>query len=70
MTRSFRLAVHSDAVAWGGAEVQLATLLAGLPEHVQVTVLGGDPAVVRRLADARPGAAAIVVPTPTAVADL
>jgi glycosyltransferase involved in cell wall biosynthesis len=53
----FHLAVYSGASSLAGAEESLSTLLAELADHVRVTVIGVDAAVVAALAAARPGAA-------------
>jgi glycosyltransferase involved in cell wall biosynthesis len=60
--RRVRLLVFCGAVAWGGAEVVLGHLLAGLPDHYEVRLLGVDDAVLERLAARRPGAARTVLP--------
>jgi glycosyltransferase involved in cell wall biosynthesis len=58
----YRLAAVCDSRMFGGAERVLEVLLGALPAAVAVTVVGHDPAVVGRLAAARPDSAAVVVP--------
>ena len=55
----FRLLIYTDAPFRGGAEMTLAHVLAGLPQQIDVTVLGVDADVVAWLADHRPGAATV-----------
>ena len=57
-----RLAVYVDSAIFGGAERGLENLLGALGPHVEVTVLGTDPVVVRRMAQRRPGSRLRVVP--------
>lgn len=64
------LAVYSDAVVQGGAEVNLSRVLAALPDRVRVTVVGVDPGVVAWLRSHRPGSAGMVLPAITSRTDL
>lgn len=64
-----QLAVYSDATTLGGAEVNLSRVLAALPDHVVVTVVGVDPDVVTWLRDHRPGSRALVLPAITGRTD-
>lgn len=57
----FHLVVYSDAQALGGAEVNLARVLSGLPERIRVTVVGVDDDVVDWLRSHRPGLEVVVV---------
>jgi glycosyltransferase involved in cell wall biosynthesis len=57
----FHLAVYSDAQALGGAEVNLARVLSGLPDRIRVTVVGVDDDVVDWLRSHRPGLEVVVV---------
>lgn len=61
--RCRRLVIYSDATNWGGAEIVLVGLLAGLRADIEVAVVGVDRTVVDRLASARAGTAAVVLPT-------
>lgn len=58
----FRLVVFADSTGIGGAELALGTLVGGLGEHVDVTVMGVDADIVHRIASARPGTATVLVP--------
>ena len=58
---AYRLAVVSDSVTTGGAEVVTRSLIAALPAEVDVAVLGRDAAIVEWVASARAGARAEVV---------
>lgn len=60
--RPIRLLVFTGARQWGGAEIVLGHLLANLTERVQPTLLGVDEAVVRRVAERRPGTSWSLVP--------
>jgi glycosyltransferase involved in cell wall biosynthesis len=60
--RDVRLLAYSDGFAWGGAEQCLATLLGALSPAFDVRVAGTDAAVVERLAGARPGTRADLLP--------
>ncbi|WP_138733972.1 glycosyltransferase [Modestobacter excelsi] len=60
--RRVRLLVFCGAVAWGGAEVALGHLLAGLPDHYEVRLLGVDDIVLQQLAARRPGTPRTVLP--------
>lgn len=53
----FRLVVYSDADQRGGAEVNLARVLAALPDQVGVSLVGVDDDVLAWLAGHRPGTA-------------
>jgi glycosyltransferase involved in cell wall biosynthesis len=50
-----RLAVYSDAAELGGAEMNLARLLGGLPDNIGVTLIGVDEEVLSWLCGQRPG---------------
>ena len=67
---SLHLAVYSDAVVQGGAEVNLSRVLAALPEQILVTVIGVDPDVVAWLRSHRPGSQGMVLPAITSRTDL
>jgi glycosyltransferase involved in cell wall biosynthesis len=67
---SFHLAVYSDAVVQGGAEVNLSRVLGALPEQVRVTVVGVHPDVVAWLRSHRPGSQGMVLPAITSRTDL
>ena len=62
--RSVRLVAYTDNVELGGGDIAMAHLLARLPPSLEVTVVGVDPAIVRHVADARPGSATRIVPRP------
>ena len=51
------VAVYSDALALGGAEVNLSRVLTGLPESVRVTIVAVEPEVLAWLGRQRPAAA-------------
>jgi glycosyltransferase involved in cell wall biosynthesis len=57
-----RLLVYAGSEDWGGAEVVLGHLLAGLPDDVEVMLLGVNPVLLSRLAERRPGTPTAVVP--------
>jgi glycosyltransferase involved in cell wall biosynthesis len=57
-----KLVAYTDSTEFAGAETSLATLLGGLRPGIEVTVLGSDRQVVERLASARPGTRAELVP--------
>ncbi|MGY1831682.1 glycosyltransferase [Geodermatophilus sp. SYSU D01180] len=57
-----RLLVFCGAVGWGGAEIVLGHLLAGLPDHYDVQLLGVDDAVLEQLAARRPGTPHMLLP--------
>jgi glycosyltransferase involved in cell wall biosynthesis len=57
----YRLALLTDSVEVGGAEVFLRTLLAELPDDVHAVVLGQDAAVLDAVVAGRPKAVAEVV---------
>ena len=59
-----RLVAYTDNVELGGGDISMAHLLARLAPSIEVTVVGVDPAIVRHLADARPGSATRMVPRP------
>lgn len=59
-----RLVAYTDNVELGGADLCMSHLLARLDSSVEVTVLGVSPAIVERLAKARPTATTRVVPRP------
>ena len=58
----WRLCVYTDAERRGGAEVNLSRVLAALPAHIQVTIMGVEPDVLEWLAAARPGSDRLVLP--------
>ncbi|MEZ5311247.1 MAG: glycosyltransferase family 4 protein [Microthrixaceae bacterium] len=60
--QSFRLSIYSDAAALGGAEVNLSRVLEGLPNSIQVTIVGVDDDVVDWLRSHRPSAQALTIP--------
>jgi glycosyltransferase involved in cell wall biosynthesis len=49
------LAVYSESTFVGGGEKLLATLIEGLEDRIEVTVIATDPAVGEEIATARPG---------------
>ncbi len=55
---------YTDAQELGGAELSLEYLLEAPSPRIAAAVVGTDRAVVGRLAAARPGTSAIVVPRP------
>ncbi len=57
----FHLVMYSDAGELGGAEMNLAVLLGGLPDHVQVTMVCVDAQVAKWLCEHRPGTSSIVL---------
>lgn len=57
-----RVAVYTDALGIGGAEISLGHLLAALPDDLEVTVMGCGPAVLDHLSARRPGAPAVLLP--------
>jgi glycosyltransferase involved in cell wall biosynthesis len=59
-----RLVAYTDNVELGGADLCMSHLLARLDSSIEVTVLGVSPAIVERLAKARPTATPRVVPRP------
>ena len=59
-----RLVAYTDNVELGGGDIAMAHLLARLAPSIEVTVVGVDPAIVQRVAGARPGSATRVVPRP------
>jgi glycosyltransferase involved in cell wall biosynthesis len=66
---SINVGFYSDAVEWAGAEIALGTLLAGLHEHVEATIIGVDEATVERLLAYRPNSRTVVLPAPKGVRD-
>jgi glycosyltransferase involved in cell wall biosynthesis len=58
----FHLVVYSDADRRGGAEVNLSRVLGALPDHVRVTIVGVDTAVVDWLATHRERSDRMVLP--------
>lgn len=60
--RRVRLLVFCGAVEWGGAETVLGHLLAGLPDHYDVRLLGVDDPVLERLAALRPTTTRTLLP--------
>jgi glycosyltransferase involved in cell wall biosynthesis len=67
---SISVGFYSDSVEWAGAEIALATLLAGLHERVHATVIGVDEKIVEHLSAYRPGSRAVVLPAPKGMRDL
>ena len=65
-----RLTAFTDSDQIGGAEISLANLLGALDPEIQVSVMGTDDAVVRRIASARSDASTILVPSISGVRDL
>jgi glycosyltransferase involved in cell wall biosynthesis len=65
-----RLTAFTDSDQIGGAEISLANLLGALDPEIQVSVMGTDDAVVRRIASARSDASTILVPRISGVRDL
>lgn len=55
--------VYTDAVGYGGAEISLGTLLEGLADRFEVTVVGTCPDVVEQITAHRGGAESQVVPS-------
>ena len=66
---SINVGFYSDSVEWAGAEIALGTLLAGLHEHVQATVIGVDETTVEHLSAYRPGSRTVVLPAPKGIRD-
>lgn len=60
--RRLRLAVYTDALELGGAEEVLRTLVAALPDDLDITVVGVSATVVAHVAGGRPAAARLVLP--------
>lgn len=60
--RPVRLLLYCGATDWGGAEIVLGHLLAGLGAHVTPSLLGVDRSVLDRIAARRPGTPVVVVP--------
>ncbi len=58
---SFHLVVYTDALARGGAEVNLSRVLGALPASISVTVVGVDDEVVGWLCAHRSGTASMVL---------
>ena len=59
----FRLAIYTEAVARGGAEMNLANVIAALPAVIDLHLIGPDREVLDWLAGERPGVAIHVIPT-------
>jgi glycosyltransferase involved in cell wall biosynthesis len=57
-----RVALYTDALGIGGAEISLGHLLAALPSDVDVTVMGCAPAVLEHLVAQRPGTPRVLLP--------
>jgi glycosyltransferase involved in cell wall biosynthesis len=70
MTSAFHLAVYSDAPVLGGAEVNLSRVIAALPAHVGVTVVGVDESVLDWLVAHRPGSDPVQVEPITGRSDV
>jgi glycosyltransferase involved in cell wall biosynthesis len=68
--RPLHLLAYTDAAEIGGAELCLATILAGLSEHVEVSVVGVHERVVTRVAADRPGATVTTLAPLSSDADL
>lgn len=60
---SLKAVVYTDAVGVGGAEISLGHLVAHVSPEIEVTVLGVSQTVVDTIADNRPQAKRIVLPT-------
>src|SRR6185312_4973103 len=60
--RRLRLAVYTDALELGGAEEVPRTLVAALPDDLDITVVGVSATVVAHVAGGRPAAARLVLP--------
>lgn len=60
--RRLHVAVYSDAEALGGAEVNLSRVLGGLPESVDVTIIGVDDTVVDWLLSSRSRSRGLTIP--------
>ncbi|MBJ7381586.1 MAG: glycosyltransferase family 4 protein [Acidimicrobiia bacterium] len=65
-----RLTAFTDSDQVGGAEISLANLLGALDPGIQISVMGTDEAVVRRIASSRRDASIILVPSISGVRDL
>ena len=65
-----RLTAFTDSDQVGGAEISLANLLSALDPGIQISVMGTDEAVIRRIASARRDASTILVPSINGVRDL
>jgi glycosyltransferase involved in cell wall biosynthesis len=57
-----RLAVYSDAMSVGGAEIAAGHLLAELDDAIEVVVVGVEPGVLGAIASPRPGTPQRIVP--------
>ena len=68
--RATRVAVYTDAVEIGGAEISAGHLVTYLPPELGVTVVGVDADVVARVARGRPEAAVEVVTPPRGPTDV
>lgn len=65
-----RLTAFTDSDQVGGAEISLANLLGALDPGIQISVMGTDESVIRRIASARRDASTILVPSISGVRDL
>jgi glycosyltransferase involved in cell wall biosynthesis len=65
-----RLLAYTDTRQFGGADLSLAHLLAGLDSSIAVTMMGVQPEIVERIAAARPGTSISIVPGPTSGHDV
>lgn len=59
-----RLAVYTDNVGWGGADLSMSHLVSLLDPAIEVTVVGVSPPIIERVAAVRPGAGTRLVPRP------
>jgi glycosyltransferase involved in cell wall biosynthesis len=59
-----RLVAYTDNVELGGADISMAHVLARLDASIEVTVVGVAQRIVERIAAARPGSEARIVPRP------
>ncbi len=65
-----RLTAFTDSDQVGGAEISLANLLGALDPGIQISVMGTDETVIRRIASSRGDASTILVPSINGVRDL
>ena len=70
LRRAIRVAVYTDAVEIGGAEISAGHLVTHLPPEIGVTVIGVDADVVGLVARGRPGAAVEIVRRPRRPTDV
>jgi glycosyltransferase involved in cell wall biosynthesis len=70
MRRAIRVAVYTDAVEIGGAEISAGHLVTHLPPEIGVTVMGVDAGVVDLVARGRPRAAVEIVRLPRGPTDV